>query len=94
METPNIILVLVILTSLSILSFILLKISNKEYPPKEEEIVRPKFEPRKMHYVSGTDPYEAEKPKRRYKKRRKKKPAVANNASVEKRPVGRPRKVE
>jgi len=92
MEAPTIIVVGVILALLAMLSFLLMKVSSKEYP--KEEIIRPKFEPRKMHYVAGTDPYEAEKPKRRYKKKRKKKPTVANNAQVEKRPVGRPRKVE
>ena len=46
-----------------------------------------KFEPRKVTDNSVI----TEKPKRRYKKRNKKKPAVAQNAPVEKRPVGRPR---
>ena len=92
METPNIIALVCTLVFLSIFSYFMMKISSKEQ--ETDTYVRPKFEPRKMHYVAGTDPYEAEKPKRRYKKRRKKKPAVANNASVEKRPVGRPRKVE
>ncbi len=92
MEANTIIVVGVILALLAMLSFLLMKVSSKEYP--KEEIIRPKFEPRKMHYVAGTDPYEAEKPKRRYKKKRKKKPTVANNAQVEKRSVGRPRKVE
>ena len=53
----------------------------------------PKFQPRKITYIIGTDPYEEQKPKRRYKKRnKKKKPTVAQNETVEKRPVGRPRK--
>lgn len=58
---------------------------------KEEE---PRFQPRKVTYAKGVDPYETEKPKRKYYKKRnkKKKPAVANNETVEKRPVGRPRK--
>jgi len=46
-----------------------------------------KFEPRKVTDNSVI----TEKPKRRYKKRNKKKPAVAQNAIVEKRPVGRPK---
>ena len=60
---------------------------------KEEE---PKFQPRKVSYTKGVDPYETEKPKRKKKKyyNKKKKPAVAENAQVEKRPVGRPRKAE
>jgi hypothetical protein len=92
MEAPMIIVVGVILALLSALSIILLKLSSKEYP--KEEVIRPKFEAGKVSYPHCTDPYEAEKPKRRYKKKRKKKPTVANNAQVEKRPVGRPRKSE
>jgi len=91
MEANTIIVVGVILALLAALSFILMKISSKEYP-KEEEYVRPKFEPRNITFSHCID--EAEKPKRRYKKKRKKKPTVANNAQVEKRSVGRPRKSE
>lgn len=36
---------------------------------------------------------EIEKPKKKYYKNKKKKSTVANNAQVEKKPVGRPRKV-
>lgn len=56
---------------------------------KEEE---PKFQPRKVTIVVS----DTEKPKRKKKKyyNKKKKPAVAENAQVEKRPVGRPRKAE
>jgi hypothetical protein len=89
MTTSNIIVVGFILALLSILSFMLLKNSNKEYP--EEEPVRPKFEPRKVTDLSkgqlGMDPIE--KPRRKYKKKRKK-PVT----QVEKRPVGRPKKSE
>ena len=92
MEAPMIIVVGVILALLAALSFILLKLSSKEYP--KEEVIRPKFEPRNMTFSHCTDPYEAEKPKRRYKKKRKKKPTIANDAQVEKRSVGRPRKSE
>jgi|688.fasta_scaffold1890845_2 hypothetical protein len=94
MEANTIIVVGVILALLAALSFILMKISSKEYP--KEEIVRPKFQPRKVSYTKGVDPYETEKPKRKKKRyyNKKKKPTVANNAQVEKRPVGRPRKVE
>lgn len=88
MEAPTIIVVGVILALLAMLSFLLMKVSSKEYP--KEEIIRPKFQPRKV-----TDLSNPEAPKKRYyKKKRKKKPTVANNAQVEKRPVGRPRKVE
>jgi hypothetical protein len=88
MEAPTIIVVGVILALLAMLSFLLMKVSSKEYP--KEEIIRPKFQPRKV-----TDLSNPEAPKKRYyKKKRKKKPTVANNAQVEKRSVGRPRKVE
>jgi hypothetical protein len=59
---------------------------------KEEE---PKFQPRKVSYIPKKDVIDSmDKPKRKYYKKRnkKKKPAVANNETVEKRPVGRPRK--
>ena len=58
---------------------------------KEEDVyVRPKFQPRKV-----TDLSTSEAPKKKKKRYyNKKKPAVANNAQVEKRPVGRPRKSE
>lgn len=86
MEANTIIVVGVILALLAMLSFLLMKVSSKEYP--KEEIIRPKFQPRKV-----TDLSNPEAPKKRYyKKKRKKKPTVANNAQVEKRPVGRPRK--
>ena len=49
MTTSNIILIGFLLALLSIVSFMLLKHSSKEYPPKEEEIKRPKFKPRKMN---------------------------------------------
>jgi hypothetical protein len=88
MTTSNIIVVGFILALLSILSFMLLKNSNKEFP--EEELVRPKFEPRKVTDLSkGSVGAPIEKPKRKYKKKRKK-PVT----QVEKRPVGRPKKSE
>ena len=89
MEAPMIIVVGVVLALLAALSFILMKVSSKEYP--KEEVIRPKFQPRKV-----TDLSTSEAPKRKKKRyyNKKKKPTVANNAQVEKRPVGRPRKVE
>lgn len=52
-----------------------------------------------VFYVSVKNAHEikeqpiAEKPKKRYyKKRKKKKPTVAQNETVEKKPIGRPRK--
>ena len=94
MEAPTIIVIGVILAFLSAVSIILLKVSSKEYPEKEE-LKTPKFEPRKVTDLSkgtmGMDPID--KPKRKKKRYyNKKKPAVANNAPTEKRSVGRPRK--
>jgi hypothetical protein len=95
MEANTIIVVGGILALLTTVSLILLKVSSKEYPEKEE-LKTPKFQPRNVIYTKGVDPYEVEKPKRKKKRyyNKKKKPAVANNATTEKRPVGRPRKVE
>jgi len=86
MTTSNIIVVGFILALLSILSFILLKNSSKEYPEEERG---PKFEPRKITFLHCTDADLIEKPKRKYKKKRKK-PVT----QVEKKPVGRPKKSE
>jgi hypothetical protein len=89
METPNIIALVCTLVFLSIFSYFMMKISSKEQ--ETDTYVRPKFEPRKVTVVVSD---ETEKPKRKKKRyyNKKKKPAVANNAQVEKRPVGRPRK--
>jgi hypothetical protein len=93
MEAPMIIVVGVVLALLAALSFILMKISSKEYPTPEE-VKTPKFEARKMTYPHCTDNEETFAPKRKKKRyyNKKKKPTVANNAQVEKRPVGRPKK--
>jgi hypothetical protein len=93
METPTIIALVCALVFLSIFSYLMMKISSKEQ--ELDKYVRPKFEPRKMTYHHCTDTVEA--PPKRKKKRyynKKKKLVVANNAPVEKRPVGRPRKVQ
>ena len=96
MEAPMIIVVGVVLALLAMLSFLLMKISSKEYPPREEEYSRPKFQPRKVTDFSkgqlGMDPIDTPKRKKKRYYNKKKKPAVANNATTEKRPVGRPRK--
>jgi NADH:ubiquinone oxidoreductase subunit 3 (subunit A) len=93
MEAPTIIVIGVILALLSAVSIILLNISSKEYPEKEE-MKKPKFEAGKVSYPHCTDSTDAEKPKRKKKRyyNKKKKGTVANNATTEKRPVGRPRK--
>jgi hypothetical protein len=90
METSNIIVLGGVLAALLVISFILLKISTKK-EVKEEEERGPKFEPRIITFQHCTDAPVAEKPKRRYKKRRSKKPAVVKN-ETEKKPVGRPKK--
>jgi hypothetical protein len=88
MTTNNLIVVGIILALLSILSFMLLKLSSKEYPETNETS---KFQPGNITFSHCTP--EAEKPKRRYKRRnKKKKPAVAENETTEKKSVGRPRK--
>lgn len=89
MESSTIIVVGVVLALLAALSLILMQVSSKEYPTKEEEeYVRPKFEPRKVTDLSNSEA--PKKKKKRYYN--KKKPTVANDAQVEKRSVGRPRK--
>jgi hypothetical protein len=89
MTTSNVILIAALLALLSTLSFILLKVSSKEYPKMEKE---PKFQPGNITFQHCTDTPVAEKPKRKYKKKRRKKPAVAVTDTTEKRSVGRPRK--
>jgi hypothetical protein len=90
METSNIIVLGIILAALLVISFILLKLSIEKEEEKEKE-QRPKVEPRKITLPHCVDTPVAEKPKRRYKKRRNKKPAVVKN-ETEKKPVGRPKK--
>lgn len=90
MEAPTIIVIGVILALLSAVSIILLKVSSKEYPEKEE-INSPKFEVGKISHPHCSDPVEAEKPKKKKRKYyNKKKPAAT--APVEKKSVGRPKK--
>jgi hypothetical protein len=85
-----------ILSTVSIISAIIIYLAIKNAEKiDDDDYSSNKFEPRKMTDLSkgklGVDP--VEKPKRPYKKRRKKKkPTVAENATTEKRPVGRPRK--
>jgi hypothetical protein len=76
---------------------------------KEEHTFAPKFQPRKVVDLSAptsinlakkdvtpVSTKEALAPKKKKKRyyNKKKKPAVANSAPTEKRPVGRPRKVQ
>lgn len=82
----------IIVLVLAIISTAIIYFALKTAKEVDETVVLPKFEPRRVTVVvsEGT-----EKPKRRYKKRnKKKKPTVAQNAQVEKRPVGRPKKSE
>ena len=79
----------IIIICIAIVSVVMLCFSAKNAQEVKEE--EPKFQPRKVTFVVS----EEQKPKRRYKKRnKKKKPAVAESAPTEKRPVGRPRKAE
>ena len=84
--------VFIIIICLAAVSAVIMYFSAKNAQEVKEE--EPKFKPRKVTYTKGVDPYETEKPKRKYYKKRnkKKKPTVANNETAEKRPVGRPRK--
>jgi FtsZ-interacting cell division protein ZipA len=83
---------IIIIISVAVVAAILMYALFRD--AEEIKEVEPKFQPRKVTYTKGVDPYETEKPKRKYYKKRnkKKKPAVANNETTEKRPVGRPRK--
>jgi uncharacterized protein YpmB len=86
--------VFIIILVVAVVSIVMLYFSAKNAQEVKEE--KPKFQPRKVTYTKGVDPYETEKPKRKYYKKRnkKKKPAVAESAPTEKRPVGRPKKSE
>ena len=79
----------IIIISVAIVATIIIFASLKGAEEIKEE--KPKFQPRKVT-ISVSD--ETEKPKRKKKRyyNKKKKPAVAENAPTEKRPVGRPRK--
>jgi hypothetical protein len=89
MEANNIIVAGIVLVLLAALSFILMQVSSKEYPKTEEQ--SPKFEVGKVSYPHCSDEEAPKKKKKRYYNK-KKKPTGANNATTEKRSVGRPRK--
>jgi len=82
--------VFIIIICVAVIAVAVLYFSAKNAQEVKEE--EPKFQPRKVTIVVS----DTEKPKRKKKKyyNKKKKPAVAENAQVEKRPVGRPRKAE
>lgn len=84
MTTSNIIVIGFVLALLSIASFILLKHSSKEYPPKEEEPTPSKFKPRKVTDLSKGQVV-AEQPtapkKKNYRKNYKKKPVATPKKS-------------
>lgn len=61
----------------------------KEEKPKINFYDLDKFQPRNV-----TDLSKPTVPKKKYYKKKKKKPAIANNAPVDKKPVGRPKKSE
>jgi len=82
----------IIILIIAIVATVLLYIAFKNAEELPEEQERPaKFQPRKVTYVTT----ETEIPKKKYYKKRNKKnkPAVAQNDTTEKRPVGRPRKI-
>lgn len=86
-------LIIMLLVTAIVTTCALYVLTKKENEHREEdfEFKQPKFQPRKITYVITEK--EVEKPKRKYKKRKPKaKPDVAENAPVQKRPVGRPRK--
>ena len=84
--------VFIIIICVAVIAVAVLYFSAKNAQEIKEE--KPKFQPRKMSYIPKKDVIDSmDKPKRKKKKYyNKKKPAVAQNAPVEKRPVGRPRK--
>jgi len=87
--------VFIIILVVAIVSVVILYFSAKNAQEVKEE--EPKFQPRKVSYIPKKDVIDSmDKPKKKYYKKRnkKKKPAVAENAPTEKRPVGRPRKAE
>ena len=83
----------IILPAIVIASVVILYVLTRNAQEIEEELPPViKFEPRKVTYLSkgqlGIDPVPA--PKKKYYKKRKKKPSI--NVSIDKKPVGRPRK--
>jgi hypothetical protein len=79
-----------ILAAIAIATVILLYILSRNAQEIEEDDVPViKFQPRNV-----TDLSKPVAPKKKYYKKKKKKPAITNNVSVEKRPVGRPKKSE
>ena len=87
MNTLAIIFVVMAVISVGFIYYALKTAEN--YDEELDRLSIPKFQPRQVTDLSTP----VEKPKRRYKRRnKKKKPAVAENAQVEKRPVGRPKK--
>ena len=83
----------IIIICIAIVSVVMLCLSAKNAQEVKEE--EPKFQPRKVTVIHNKDVIDSmDKPKKKYYKKRnkKKKPTVAQNETVEKRPVGRPRK--
>ena len=81
---------LIILFAIVFISIVLIYIGLRGAEQVDEnDLPIRKFQPRQI-----TDLSKPEAPKRKYYKRRnkKKKPTIAENAPVEKRPVGRPKK--
>jgi hypothetical protein len=90
--------VFIIIICLAAVAAVIMYFSAKNAQEIKEE--KPKFQPRKVSYTKGVDPYVSQlepvypKKKKKYYNKKKKKPAVAESAPTEKRPVGRPKKAQ
>lgn len=87
----------IILSIAAILSLAFIYYALKTAETQDEEVKESinKFQPRKVTYIPKKDVINSvDKPKKKYYKKRNKKnkPAVAQNETTEKRPVGRPKK--
>jgi hypothetical protein len=85
--------VFIIIICVAVIAVAVLYFSAKNAQEIKEE--EPRFQPRKVSYIPKKDVIDSmDKPKKKYYKKRnkKKKPAVAEIAPTEKKPVGRPRK--
>jgi flagellar basal body-associated protein FliL len=92
MNTTQIIVIVCVLAAIALASMFYAAATAQEI----EEKPAPKMEVGKVSHSHCTESTDTQKPKRKKKRyyNKKKKPTNANNAQVEKRPVGRPRKVQ
>jgi flagellar basal body-associated protein FliL len=80
---------IIIVIALTILAAVGIFISVMKSEKEDETPQEPKFQPRKITIVNNEV---VEKPKRKYKRRSKKKPVVAENAPTEKKTTTRSKK--